>query len=64
MVKRKKLAEVGNRGAFSTDRNLDVDMAGLTGGYSDILASQPFYTKTLTVTKDTLIPGISETNFY
>jgi hypothetical protein len=62
--KRRKVAEVGNRGPFETNRKLDVDMAGLIGGFSDILASQPFYTKTLTVTKDTLIPGISETNFY
>ena len=59
--KKRKMSEVGNRGAFETNRKLDVDFAGLIGGFSDILASQPFYTKTLTVTKDTLVPGISET---
>ena len=59
--KRRKLAEVGNRGAFDTERKLDVETAGLLTGYTDMLSSQPFYKATLTVTKATMIPGNSET---
>ena len=36
--KRRKLAEVGNRGAFDTERKLDVESAG----YTNMLSSQPF----------------------
>ena len=45
--KRRKMAEVGNRGAFDTEKKLEVESAGLVSGYTDILSSQPFYKTTL-----------------
>ena len=55
------MAEVGNRGAFDTEKKLEVESAGLLSGYTDILSSQPFYKTTLTITKHTMVPSISET---
>ena len=59
--KKRKMSEVGNRGAFETNKKLYVDYACLIGGYTDMLANQPFYKQTLTVTKETMVPGINET---
>ena len=38
-----------------------MESGGLLAGYTDLLSSQPFYKVTLTVTKATMVPGVSET---
>ena len=50
-LKGRKLLEVGNRAKFDTDRQYGYDAAGLQGGFSDLISTQKYYKKTLTVAK-------------
>ena len=60
-LKRRKLQEVGHRGLFETDRKYGYETAGLQGGFSDIIGTQMYYKKTLTVDKAPNYQNFTET---
>ena len=60
-LKRRKLQEVGHRGKFEMDRQYGYDRAGLQGGFSDIITTQMYYEKTLTVDSAPNYQNYSET---